>query len=197
MSYSTLATAAIALAVLAGAVAVTAGVLLCTGHRRLAERALPLFLGVLVGVMLLGFAAVAESENDLQAHAQHALALATAAERTELTRTGRYTRSVYRLERLDRAFATDLKVNEPVVVVIRGPGRGNVTLRVSFGPGTLAEATLLADGQLEPVAARGSPATSRASAPPRASVPPRASAPPGASAPPRALAPTPPGGRAS
>lgn len=164
MSYSNLSTAAIALALLAVAVAVTAGVLLCTGRRRLAERALPLFLGMLVGVTVLALAAVAESEDDLEAHAQRTLALASAAERTVLARTGRYTVSVARLERLDRAFATDLKVNEPVVLVIRGPGRGNVTLRVSFGPGTLAEATLLADGHLVPVAARGSPAKSRPSA---------------------------------
>jgi hypothetical protein len=165
MSYSGVATAAIGLAVLAAAVAVAAGVLLCLRRRRLAEKLLPVFLAVLAGVIVLAFVAVAQSENDLQAHAERTLTLASTAERTELARTGRYTRSLLRLERLDRAFANDVKVNEPSVLVLRGPGRGNVTLRVSFGPGTRAQATLLADGHVERIAARGSPAASHTAAP--------------------------------
>lgn len=160
MSYSTLAAAAIVLGVLAAAVAVTAGVLVCLGRRRLAQRTLPLFLGVLAGVIVLAFAAVAESANDLQEHAERTLGLASAAERTQMARTGRYTTSVVRLERIDRTFAADVKVNEPVVRLTRGPGAGNVTLWVSFGPGTRAQATLRANGRLEDIsapAARTSP----------------------------------------
>jgi hypothetical protein len=161
MSYSTLAAAAIVLCVLAAGVAVTAGVLLCLGRRRLAQRTLPVFLGVLAGVVVLAFAAVAVSADDLQTHAERTLALASAAERTEMARTGRYTTSVVRLECVDRAFATDLKVNEPVVRLTRGPGRGNVTLWVSLGPGTRAQATLLADGRLEDISAPAARAPSR------------------------------------
>jgi hypothetical protein len=161
MSYSTLAAAAIVLGVLAVAVAISAGVLLCIGRRRLAQRTLPVFLGVLAGVIVLAFAAVAESANDLQAHAERTLGLASAAERAEMARTGHYTISVYRLERVDRAFATDVKVNEPVVRLTRGPGAGNVTLRVSLGPGTRAEAMLSADGRLEDVDAPAARAKSR------------------------------------
>ena len=161
MSYSGLATAAVALAVLAVAIAVTAGVLLCAGRRRLAEKALPVFLGVLVCVILVTFAAVATSESNLRMHTQRTLALASAAERTELSRTGRYTISVFRLERLNPALATDVKVNEPIVRVTSGPGRRDVTLWVSAGPGTHEQATLGADGRLEPISARGARAPSR------------------------------------
>ncbi|MGO9497820.1 MAG: hypothetical protein ACLQA5_14100 [Solirubrobacteraceae bacterium] len=161
MSYSGLATAAVVLAVLAAAVAVTAGILLCVGRRRLAEKTLPVFLGVLACVIVVTFAAVATSESDLRTHTQRTLALASAAERTELSRTGRYTVSVLRLERLNRAFAVDVKVNEPIVRVTSGPGRRAVTLWVSAGPGTHAQATLGADGRLEPVSERGARAPSR------------------------------------
>jgi hypothetical protein len=161
MSYSGLASVAIVLAVLAVAVAVTAGVLVCVGRRRLAEKALPVFLGLLACVIVVTFAAVAASESDLRSHAQRTLALASAAERTELSRTGRYTMSVFSLERVDRAFATDVKINEPIVRVTRGPGRGEVTVWVSLGPGTHAQATLDREGRLEPVSARGARAPSR------------------------------------
>ena len=133
MSYSGLATAAVALAVLAAAVAVTAGVLLCVGRRRLAEKALPVFLGMLVCVILVAFAAVATSESNLRTHTQRTLALASAAERTELSRTGRYTISVFRLERLNPALAADVKVNEPIVRVTSGPGRA-ATSRCGYRP---------------------------------------------------------------
>ena len=123
MSYSTLATAAIVLGVFAAGIAVTAGALLCVGRRRLAQRALPVFLGVLAGVIVLAFAAVAESEDDLQAHAERTLGLASAAERTEMTQTGRYTISVVRLERVDRAFAADVKVESAGRAGHAGAGR--------------------------------------------------------------------------
>jgi len=161
MSYSILTSVAIVLALAAAVVALTAGVLVCLRRRRLAEKALPVFLGLLACVIVVTFAAVATSENDLRSHAQRTLALASAAERTELTRTGRYTMSVFRLEKVNPAFAADVKINEPIVRVRRGPGRGDVTLWVSAGPGTHAQATLQPDGRLEPVSARGARAPSR------------------------------------
>ncbi|HUA02800.1 MAG TPA: hypothetical protein VMB27_02780 [Solirubrobacteraceae bacterium] len=161
MSYSTLAAAAIALGLLAAGVALTAGVLLCFGRRGLAQRTLPVLLGVLAGVIVLAFAAVAESENDLEAHAERTLGLASAAERTEMAQTGRYTTSLRRLERVDRAFASDVKVNQPVVRLTTGPDDGDVTLRVSLGPGTRAQATLDADGRLEDISTPAARSSSR------------------------------------
>jgi hypothetical protein len=142
MTFSSLATVAIVLSCLAVAVAVGAGVLLCTGRRRLAERALPAFLVVLAAGILLSFAAVAESENDLQHQAERTLALASAAERTQFSRTGHFTSSVKRLERLSRGLATEIKVDSASVLVRRGQPKGSVTLRASLGPGTVAQATL-------------------------------------------------------
>jgi hypothetical protein len=142
MGYSTLATAAIAVACLAVAVAIVAGLMLCLGRRRLAERALPAFLGVLVAGILLSFAAVAESANDLQHQAERTLAFASAAERTEFTRTGHYTRSPTRLQRLNAGLATEIKVDGATVYVVRGHERGSVIVRTSLGPGTRAQATL-------------------------------------------------------
>jgi 4-amino-4-deoxy-L-arabinose transferase-like glycosyltransferase len=147
MSYSGIATAAISLALLAVAVAVVAGVLLCLGRRRLAQRMLPAFLAVLAGAVVLSFAAAAKSRSDLQAHSQRTLSLASAAERAARARFGRYTTNVVRLERLNRAFATDVNVNEPIVRLTRGPGPGNITVWVSLGPGTHAQATLRRDAR--------------------------------------------------
>jgi len=153
MSFPGLAIAAIVLALVGTAIAVAASVMLCLGRRRLAEGALPVFLAVLAGGIVLSFAAIAEGPKDLQAHARRTLALAAAAERTERARTGHYTTSIARLERLNRSFQADVEVNEPIVRVARGPGAGSVTLWVSLGPGTRAEATMHRDGRLEGVVA--------------------------------------------
>jgi hypothetical protein len=153
MTFSGLAIATIVLALVGATVAVAAGVLLCLGRRRLAERALPVFLVVLAGAILLSFAAMAEGPKDLQRQAERTLAHAATAERTELARSGHYTTSIARLERLNRTFQVDVKVNEPIVRVSKGPGAGSVTLWISLGPGTRAQATLHPDGRLEGVAA--------------------------------------------
>jgi hypothetical protein len=160
MSYSGIATAAIGLALLAVAVAVAAGVLLCLRRRRLAERLLPVFLALLVGGVAVSLIAVAQGPNDLQRQAQRTLVLASTAERTELARSGQYTTSVARLARLNRGLETELKVDGAIVQVTRGPGVGSVTLLTSLGPGTRAQALLYADGRLEQIAARSAP-TSR------------------------------------
>jgi hypothetical protein len=139
--FSSLATVAIAAGCLAVGVAVVAGLLLIAGRRRVAERVLPVFLVVLASGILLSFAAAAESANDLQRQATRTLALASAAERTELARTGRFTRSVLRLERLSRGLASEIKVDGATVVVLHARHHG-VTLRTSLGPGTRAQATL-------------------------------------------------------
>ena len=69
MSYSGVATIAIGLALLAVAVAVAAGVLLCVGRKRLAERLLPVFLAVLAGGIVVSLIAVSKGPDDLQAQA--------------------------------------------------------------------------------------------------------------------------------
>lgn len=142
MGFSTLATIAIAVGCLGVAVAVGAGVLVIVGRRRWAERALPAFLGVLAAGILLSFAAVAESANDLQHQADQTLAYATAAERTEFARTGHFTRSPTRLERLNSSLAREMKVDGATVYVVRGRQRGSAIVRTSLGPGTRAQATL-------------------------------------------------------
>jgi hypothetical protein len=142
MGYTTLAAAAIAVGCLAVAVAVVAGLMLCLGRRRLAERALPAFLAVLMAGILLSFAAVAESSNDLQHQAERTLTFASSAEHAELARTGHYTRSPGRLARLNAALATEMKVDGATVYVLRGQEKGSVIVRTSLGPGTRAQATL-------------------------------------------------------
>ncbi|HTX08540.1 MAG TPA: hypothetical protein VME22_08005 [Solirubrobacteraceae bacterium] len=142
MAFSSLATVAIVVGCLAVALAAGAGVLLIFGRRRLAERALPAFLVVLAATILLSFAAVAESANDLQHQADQTLAFATAAERAEFARTGHFTRSPTRLERLNAGLATEMKVDGATVYVVRGRERGSAIVRTSLGPGTRAQATL-------------------------------------------------------
>jgi hypothetical protein len=142
MGYSTLAAIAIAVGCLAVAVAVGAGILLIAGRRRWAERALPAFLAVLAAGILLSFAAVAESANDLQHQAERTLAYASVAERTELARTGHFTRSPFSLERLSRSLATETRVDGAIVYLLRGHETGSVIVRTSLGPGTRAQATL-------------------------------------------------------
>jgi hypothetical protein len=142
MGYSTLAAIAIAVACLGVAVSVGAGVLLIAGRRSLAERALPAFLVVLAAGILLSFAAVAESANDLQHQAERTLAYASAAERSELARTGHFTRSPGQLARLNAGLAREMKVDGATVYVLRGRERGSAIVRTSLGPGTRAQATL-------------------------------------------------------
>jgi hypothetical protein len=142
MGFSTLAAIAIAVGCLAVAVAVGAGVLVIVGRRRWAERALPAFLAVLAAGILLSFAAVAESANDLQHQAERTLAYATAAEHAEFARTGHFTRSPIRLERLNAGLATEVKVDGATVYVARGRVPGSAIVRTSLGPGTRAQATL-------------------------------------------------------
>jgi hypothetical protein len=141
MAFSSLATVAIILSCLAVAIAVAAGLLLIAGRRRGAERALPAFLVILAAGVLLSFAAVAESANDLQRQAERTLTLASTAERAEFARTGHFTRSVRGLERLSGGLASEIKVDGATVVVWRARDHG-VTLRTSLGPGTRAQATL-------------------------------------------------------
>ncbi len=154
MSYSGVATAAIGLALLAVAVAIAAGVLVCLRRRRLAERLLPAFLALLVGGVLVSLVAVARSPADLQRQAQRTLVLALAAERAEMVRAGHYTTSVTRLARLNRGLEAELTVDGAVVRAARGPGAGSVTVSTSLGPGTWAQALLYADGRLEQIAAQ-------------------------------------------
>lgn len=161
MSYSGVATAAIGLAVLAVAVAVAAGLLLCLKRRRPADKLLSVFLALLAAAILVSLVAVAKEPDDLQRQAQQTLVLTSAAERSELARSGHYTTSLARLERLNQGLASEIKVDGAVVRVVRGPGAGSVTLWTSLGPGTRAQALLYANGRLEQIAAGSAPSSSR------------------------------------
>jgi hypothetical protein len=160
MSYSGVATVAIGLALLAVAIAIAAGVLLCVGRRRLAERLLPAFLTLLAGGVAVSLVAVAKGPDDLQAQAERTLMLTGTAELTELARSGSYTTSTKGLARLNRGLEAEIHVDGAVVRVTRGPGAGTVTLWASLGPGTRAQATLSRDGRLEQFDARSAPAPS-------------------------------------
>lgn len=158
MSYSGVATAAIGLALLAVAVAAVAGVLWSLGRRRSAERTLPAFLAVVAGAILLSFVAVAQSDGDLQRQARRTLAFASAAERTQFARSGNYTTSVIRLERLNRGLEVEVKSDGAEVHVTRGPGARTVRISVTLGPGSLAKETLRSGARFEgAVRHRGSP----------------------------------------
>jgi hypothetical protein len=150
MSYSTLATVAISLALMAIAVAVVSGILLAARHRRWAEGALKVTVALFVGGAAFAFLAAAEGDQDLQAQARRTLALAASAERVALTRSGRYTTSVTTLQRLSPALAAEIRNQGATVRVERNRATGGVRLRVSLGFGTLAEMTTPA-----PAASRG------------------------------------------
>jgi hypothetical protein len=161
MSFSALAIAAIGLGLVGVLVAVCAGVLVCFGRRRQAQRLLPAFLAVLAAGTMVSFAAVVVGPHDLQRQAERTLTYASAAERTVLARSGRYTMSVWRLVGLNRSLKNEVKVDGATLAVTPGPGAGNVTLLASLGPGTHAQATLHGDGRLEKIARHGSPTRSR------------------------------------
>jgi hypothetical protein len=139
MSYSTLATAGISLALLAIGVAAAAAILLAARRRRWAEGALKLVVALLVGGAGLSFLAAAEGDHDLQAQARRTLSLVASAERVTLARYGRYTTSVATLQRLSPALADEIRNQGATVRIERNRVTGTARLRVSLGFGSLAE----------------------------------------------------------
>jgi multisubunit Na+/H+ antiporter MnhF subunit len=152
MSYSTLATASVSLALLAIALAVAWAILRCLRQRRWADRALTLMLVLLAGGAACSFFAGVESRDDLQTQARRVISLAASAEQVALARSGRYTTSVAGLWRLSPALAADMRVDGARVTLARGSRDGSVRLRVTLGYGSLTRLTLRPGARLNRLA---------------------------------------------
>jgi hypothetical protein len=142
MNYSTLATVAVSLAILAVAVAGVSAVLRCAGRRRSSDRGLTVMLVVLAGAAAVAFVDSAVSSHDLQSQSRRALSLAVSAERAALARSGRYTTSVARLRRLSPALRTEMLDQGATVIVVRGRVRDSIRVRATLGFGSSAGLTL-------------------------------------------------------
>jgi hypothetical protein len=148
MSYSTLATASVSLALLGIALAVVAAILHCVRRRQWADRTLTLMLVLLAGAAASSFLAGAEGDHDLQQRAHRVLSLAASAERAASTRAGRYTTSITRLRRLSPALAAELRVDGAMVNIYTNAVTDSVRLRVWLGFGNPVQLTLRARGRL-------------------------------------------------
>jgi hypothetical protein len=111
MSFSTLATIAVGLAFVAMAAAVVAGILVRLGRREWANRAFALVVVLFVAAAASAFGAAARSGHDLQVETRTVLSLAASAERTAYERSGRYTTSIARLERISPALARQISLD--------------------------------------------------------------------------------------
>jgi len=111
MSFSTLASVAIGLALVALTVAGLAGILVCLRRREQANRAFALVVVLFAAATASAFGAAARSGNDLQVETRAVLSLAVSAERTVHARSGRYTVSVAYLERISPALADQISLD--------------------------------------------------------------------------------------
>jgi hypothetical protein len=142
MNYSTLSTAAIGFALVALTVAGAAAILACLRRRQWADRALTLTVVALIGAAASALLAAGESQRDLQAPARRVLSLAASAERSMDARSGRYTYSIARLERLSPALAFEIRDEDASVQASINARTRSVRLQGSLGFGTIAELTL-------------------------------------------------------
>jgi hypothetical protein len=110
MSFSTLATVAVGLALMAIGVAVVAGILVCLRRREWANGAFVLMAVLFVAATASAFGAAARSGSDLQLETRAVLSLAASAERAAHTRAGRYTTSIARLQRISPALADQISL---------------------------------------------------------------------------------------
>jgi hypothetical protein len=161
VSYTTLGTTSIFLALAGVAVAVVAVILLCARRGRWAYRALTLVLVVLSGAGAAAFLAAAEGDHDLRSQTHRVLALAASAERAALARSGRYTTSIARLQRLSSELAEEIRVDGASVQAHTDAIARWVRLQTSLGFGTKAELTLHSRARSGRLIARR-PARSRA-----------------------------------
>jgi hypothetical protein len=133
MSFSTLATVAVGLALVAVTVTGLAGILVCLRRREQANRALTVVVVLFATATASAFGAAARSGNDLQVETRAVLSLAVSAERTVHARSGRYTTSIANLERISPALADQISLDAAHVSAgPRAPIR-RVRLRVWIG----------------------------------------------------------------
>jgi hypothetical protein len=140
--YTILATASIILALLASALAVVTVILVCVKRRPWADRTLTVMLAVLAAGAASAFFAGVEGQNDLQTQSRRVASLAASAEQSAHSRSGRYTNSVARLQRLSPALATQIRVNGAAVSMRRSTVTDSVRIHAWLGYGTSARLTL-------------------------------------------------------
>ena len=133
MSFSTLSTVAVGLAFVAMGVAVLAGVLVCLRRRERANRAFAVVVVLFAAATATAFGAGARSGNDLQVETRAVLALAASAERTAHARSGSYTSSIARLERISPTLADQLSLDAAHVSAGARVLTRRVRLRVWIG----------------------------------------------------------------
>jgi hypothetical protein len=142
MSFSTLATLAASLAFTAIVVAVIAGMLYRVRRREWANGAFVLMVVLFAAATASAFGAAARSENDLQVESRAVLSLAAAAERIAHARSGRYTTSIARLQRISPALARQISLDSAHVSTGAGALNRRVRLRVWIGAAQPAVLTL-------------------------------------------------------
>lgn len=142
MSYSTLARAALGLALLAIAVAAVSAILFRIRRRQLANRALMLTLALFAGAAAVSLLTAIRSQHQIQGQAHRMLSLAAAAERASVRRSGRYTTSVKALWRVYPALYFESRKDQPTLHVNRGAAAGSIRLQTWLGAGSIAERTL-------------------------------------------------------
>ncbi len=142
MSYPTLVTVSVVLALLAAAVAGVVAVLALARRGRWRDRGIGVVLPLLVGAALSGFLASAEGDHDLQRQARRVLSLAAKAERIEHARVGHYTTSAVHLSRLSQALGIEIRDDGASVLAVAGRFDRHLRLQASLGFGTNAQATL-------------------------------------------------------
>ena len=145
MSYPTLVTVSVVLALLAAAVAGAVAVLTLGRRRRWRDRGIGVILPLLVGAAMFGFLASAEGDHDLQRQTRLVLSLAARAERTEHARFGHYTASPIELSRLSPELGSEIRDDGAWVVAVVGRFGGLLRLQASLGFGTSAQATVSND----------------------------------------------------
>jgi hypothetical protein len=133
MSFSTLATVAVGLALVAVTIAGLAGILVRLRRREQANRAFALVVVLFAAATASAFGAAARSGSDLQVETRAVLSLAASAERIVHARSGRYTVSIAYLERISPALADQISLDAAHVSAgPRAPIR-RVRLRVWIG----------------------------------------------------------------
>jgi len=133
MSFSTFATVAVTLAVLAVAAAVVTGVLVVARRRQWAGSALTVMVVLLVGSTVSALAAATRNESDLATQSHVVLSLAARAERITHARSGRFTTSVVHLWRVSPALARQTRLVGARLSAQTRRSAGSVRLHVFLG----------------------------------------------------------------
>ncbi len=142
MTFSTWATVAVTLAVLALVAAAATAVLVVTRRRRWAHSALAVMVGLLVGSTASALLAATRNENDLAGQSHTVLSLAARAERIMHARSGLYTSSVIHLRHISPRLAAQMRLDGARLSARTREGNRSVRLHVFLGAYTPTTTTL-------------------------------------------------------